>query len=136
MSHHTLKDVYASVTTKIIAALETGTPPWVHPWRAGAGSLCPANLSSGRRYRGINVLLLNMTAMERGYSLNRWLTFQQARALGGHVRKGEQGTEVVLYKLRERDGEKPDSGVQRRPDCRRTRSLASDHCRSSRVASL
>jgi antirestriction protein ArdC len=106
---HSLKDVYASVTNKIITALESGTPPWVHPWQAGAGSLCPANLSSGRRYRGINVLLLNMTAMERGYSLNRWLTFQQARSLGGHVRKGEQGTEVVLFKMLEREGEKPDS---------------------------
>ena len=106
---HTLKDVYASVTNKIITALESGTPPWVHPWQAGAGDLCPVNLSSGRRYRGINVLLLNMTAMERGYSLNRWLTFQQARALGGHVRKGEQGAEVVLFKMLEREGDKPDS---------------------------
>jgi antirestriction protein ArdC len=58
-------------------------------------------LSSGRRYRGINVLLLNLQAMQCGYSVNRWLTFQQARALGASVRKGEHGTEVVLFKMLE-----------------------------------
>lgn len=100
---YVLKDVYASVTDTIIAALEAGTPPWVHPWNAGAGDMCPANLSSGRRYRGINVLLLNLKAMQCGYSANRWMTYQQARALGANVRKGESGMEVFLYKLLEAD---------------------------------
>jgi antirestriction protein ArdC len=104
---YVLKDVYASVTNTIIAALEAGTPPWVHPWHAGAGDMTPANLSSGRRYRGINVLLLNLQAMQRGYSVNRWLTYQQARALGANVRKGETGTEVVLYKLLDKAAEQP-----------------------------
>jgi antirestriction protein ArdC len=96
---YVLKDVYASVTNTIIAALEAGTPPWVHPWDAGAGDMRPCNLSSGRRYRGINILLLNLKAMRCGYRANRWMTFQQARSLGAHVRKGEQGTEVVLFKM-------------------------------------
>jgi antirestriction protein ArdC len=100
---HFLKDTYQSVTDTIIAALEAGTPPWVHPWNAGAGDMCPANLSSGRHYRGINVLLLSLKAMQCGYSANRWMTYQQARVLGANVRKGEAGTEVVLYKLLEAD---------------------------------
>lgn len=98
---HTLRDVYQNVTNTIIKALEAGTPPWVHPWHSGAGDMVPANLSSGRRYRGINVLLLSMRVMQHGYATNRWLTYQQARALGAHVRKGEQGTEVVLFKMHE-----------------------------------
>ncbi len=106
---HSLKDTYQSVTDTIIAALEAGTPPWIHPWSAGSGDVCPANLSSGRRYRGINVLLLNLRAMKCGYSANRWLTYQQARALGANVRKGEAGTEVVLFKMLEREGDKPES---------------------------
>jgi antirestriction protein ArdC len=96
-----LKDVYQSVTNTIITALEAGTPPWVHPWQAGAGDMRPCNLSSGRRYRGLNVLLLNLQAMQCGYSVNRWLTYQQARSLGACVRKGEHGTEVVLFKMLE-----------------------------------
>ena len=98
---HTLRDVYQNVSDKIIEALETGTPPWIHPWQSSAGDWRPANLSSGRRYSGVNVLLLNMTAMHSGYAVNRWLTFQQARSLGAHVRKGEAGTEVVFFKMHE-----------------------------------
>lgn len=90
---------YASVTNTIIAALETGTAPWVHPWSAGAGDMVPRNLSSGRRYRGINVLLLSLKTMQCGYAANRWMTYQQARALGANVRKGATGTEVVLFKM-------------------------------------
>jgi antirestriction protein ArdC len=96
-----LKDVYASVTQRIIEALESGTPPWVHPWQSAAGSMLPFNLSSGRHYRGINVLLLNMQAAQRGYALNRWMTYTQARTLGAQVRKGESGTEVVFFKMHE-----------------------------------
>ena len=102
-----LKDVYQSVTNQIITALEAGTPPWVCPWQAGSGDLAPANLSSGRPYRGINVLLLNLRAMSSGYSVNRWMTFHQARGLGACVRKGEEGTPVVFFKMLERDGAMP-----------------------------
>ncbi len=101
MSNSPLKDVYASVTNRIIAAMESGTPPWVHPWQSSTGSLQPLNLSSGRHYRGINVLLLNMQAVQCGYAHNRWMTYNQARALGAQVRKGESGTEVVLFKMHE-----------------------------------
>jgi antirestriction protein ArdC len=97
------KDLYQSVTNQIIAALEAGTPPWVCPWAHGAGSASPANLATARHYRGINTLLLNMQAMAQGYGLNRWLTFQQARALGGCVRRGETGTGIVFFKMLERD---------------------------------
>lgn len=100
---HGHKDLYESVTNTIIAALEAGTPPWVCPWNGAQGSLTPANLSTGRHYRGINVLLLNVQAMSRGYAHNRWMTFQQARALGACVRKGETGTGIVFFKMLERD---------------------------------
>ena len=98
---HALKDIYQSVTNQIIAALEAGTPPWVCPWRAGSTSLAPANLSSGRPYRGINVLLLNLQTTSCGYSANGWMTFQQALAMGACVRKGEHGTPVVFFKMHE-----------------------------------
>jgi len=102
-----LKDTYQSVTNTIIAALEAGTPPWVHPWATGAGDMVPCNLASGRRYRGVNVLLLSLKTMQCGYTANRWMTYQQARALGANVRKGEAGTEVVLFKMLDIDLGKP-----------------------------
>lgn len=97
-------DLYQTVTDKIITALEAGTPPWVCPWSRAQGSLTPANLSTGRQYRGINTLLLNVEAMTQGYALNRWLTFQQALKLGGCVRRGETGTHIVFFKMLECDG--------------------------------
>jgi len=98
-----MQDLYQTVTAKIIAALEAGTPPWFCPWATTPGLALPANLSNDRPYRGVNVLLLNLQQMAHGYSLNRWLTFNQARALGGSVRRGEAGTQVVFFKLLERD---------------------------------
>lgn len=92
-------DIYQSVTAQIIAALEAGTPPWVCPWDRAHGSAIPANLCTGRPYRGINALLLNLQAISRGYPLNRWLTFQQARERGAHVRRGEAGTPIVFFKM-------------------------------------
>ena len=97
-------DLYTAVTQQIITALEAGTPPWVCPWNRGQGSVIPANLSSGRPYRGINILLLNLQQMASGYSTNRWLTYQQARALGAQVRRGESGTGIVFFKMLEADG--------------------------------
>lgn len=95
----TAPDLYTSVTLQIITALEAGTAPWICPWRRGGLGLPPANLSTGRPYRGINTLLLNLRASANGYNLNRWITFQQARALGGNVRRGESGTQVIFFKM-------------------------------------
>ena len=55
----------------------------------------PRNAATGRTYSGINVLILWDAVVEQGYATQSWLTFRQALALGGHVRKGERGTTVV-----------------------------------------
>ncbi|HEX6001900.1 MAG TPA: zincin-like metallopeptidase domain-containing protein [Hyphomicrobiaceae bacterium] len=55
----------------------------------------PKNASTGRRYSGINVLILWSAVVENGFSVQSWLTYRQALALGGHVHKGERGTTVV-----------------------------------------
>ncbi|MBV8501569.1 MAG: DUF1738 domain-containing protein [Paucibacter sp.] len=103
------RDLYASVTTQIIHALEAGTPPWICPWRRTGSDGRPTNAGSGRLYRGINVLLLNLRALSAGYRYNRWLTFRQALAAGGHVRRGEQGSPIVFFKMHEVEG--PSSGA-------------------------
>lgn len=99
----TLPDLYTTVTQRIIAALEAGTPPWQCPWRRVGADARPANATTGRPYRGVNVLLLNVQAMSCGYRSSRWLTYQQARAADAYVRKGEQGTLIVFFKMREVD---------------------------------
>ena len=89
---------YDSITNKIIAELEAGRFPWVQPWgtpSAKAQLALPKNASTSRTYAGINVLILWGEVIEKGYGGQSWMTFRQAVALGGHVRKGERGTTVV-----------------------------------------
>jgi antirestriction protein ArdC len=87
--------LYAQVTARIIAQLEEGRLPWVQPWTSGAAPVgLPHNGATERCYSGINILILWDRLFEKGYASQRWLTFQQAKTLGGHVRKGEEGTSV------------------------------------------
>ncbi len=90
-------DLFREVTDKIIAALESGTPPWRKAWQNENEGL-PANAVTGRNYSGINVMLLWADAVNKGYERNRWLTFRQAQEAGGNVRRGEKSTSVVLFK--------------------------------------
>jgi antirestriction protein ArdC len=87
--------LYAEVTDRIIAELEAGRLPWVQPWDGSKiDSGLPRNAGTGRRYSGINVLILWATVFERGFSGQGWLTYKQAQGLGGNVRKGETGTTI------------------------------------------
>ncbi|WP_144224690.1 ArdC family protein [Mesorhizobium amorphae] len=88
--------LYSEITDRIIADLERGCVPWVKPWgRAKAAIGLPTNAVTGRGYSGINILILWGAVIDRAYSSQNWLTFRQALALGGSVRKGEHGTTIV-----------------------------------------
>ena len=90
--------LYDDITGKIIAELEAGRVPWVQPWGTAAAKApltMPRNAATGRQYSGINVLILWGSVIQHGFAGQSWLTFRQALALGGNVRKGEHGTTVV-----------------------------------------
>lgn len=89
-------DVYAIVTEKIIDLLEQGLVPWRRPWTSTG---LPRNLVSKKPYRGINYFLLSASK----YVSPSWLTLRQANELGGHVRKGEESTIVVFWKVEDAD---------------------------------
>ncbi|HZA22878.1 MAG TPA: ArdC family protein [Dehalococcoidia bacterium] len=115
--------VYQIVSEKIIAALESGTPPWHKPWKAGI----PRNATSNRPYSGINALLLGTAP----YSDPRWLTMKQAKQKGGRIRKGEKSTLVIFWKQntitpgkrRRRDNRETDTPTEVLPglECRTVR---------------
>jgi antirestriction protein ArdC len=87
-------DLYARITGQIVEALEKGVRPWCRPWAAGLPINRPLR-ACGTPYRGINTLVLWAATMVRGYSSPYWLTFRQAKELGGYVRQGEHGAHVV-----------------------------------------
>ena len=90
-------DVYAQVTDRIVAELEAGVRPWVQPWIAShaAGEVSRPLRFNGIPYRGINVVLLWLSALRRRYASPLWMTYKQAIELGGQVRRGETGSLVV-----------------------------------------
>lgn len=89
--------LYDEVTAQIIGELEGGRLPWVQPWSAEACPVpgLPRNALTGRCYSGVNVLILWIEVIARGYPSQGWLTFRQAQEAGGCVRKGERGTTIV-----------------------------------------
>ena len=91
-SETTTMDVYGIVTEKIISMLENGIVPWRRPWTSTG---LPRNLVSKKPYRGVNVFLLSASK----YVSPFWLTYRQANELGGHVRKGEESTLIVYWKV-------------------------------------
>jgi antirestriction protein ArdC len=54
------RDLYETVSAKIITELERGATPWVKPWSATAGQNVPCNAVTNRPYSGCNVVLLWM----------------------------------------------------------------------------
>ena len=91
---------YEVVTNRILELLKKGVVPWRVPWGVG-DRFAPRNAVSKRPYSGINSLLLNSLDWED----NRFLTFRQARELGGRIRKGSRGCPVVSWHVPE-DSEK------------------------------
>jgi len=85
-------NVYEIVTEKIVKLLEQGIVPWRRPWTSTG---LPRNLVSKKPYRGINYFLLSASK----YVSPFWLTMRQANELGGHVRKGEESTAVIFWKV-------------------------------------
>ena len=85
--------VYDSVTNNIIAKLEAGITPWIKPWSVSGASGADRNVISKKEYSGVNRLILGMS----GYSSPIWGSFKQWQELGGNVKKGEKGTQVVFY---------------------------------------
>jgi antirestriction protein ArdC len=91
-----MSNLYQDVTARILTHLENGVAPWVKPWSATPGQNMPHNAATGRPYSGANVVLLWMAGAH--FAEPRYLTFKQAKALGGNVKRGEHGFQVVFVK--------------------------------------
>ena len=93
---------YEKITEKLIQLMEEGTNPWKKTWRAMKDGRIPHNFASGRNYNGSNQMLLSCAP----FSNAGWLTYKQAKAMKGNVKKGEKGTPIVFWSRieKEKDG--------------------------------
>jgi antirestriction protein ArdC len=83
----------------LLEKIKQGETPWRKPYQEGekyAGIALPRNPSSKHIYSGVNAMALRFAQEENGYSDPRWMTYNQASAMGGQVRKGEKGTFILV----------------------------------------
>ena len=102
-----MRDAHQEMTTKLVELVDEAGE-WSPPWHS-TNLTMPTNAKSKNHYRGMNILMCWLTAMNAGYKSNRWATFKQWTEMGGKVRRGEKGTQIMFFKSEERtnaDGEK------------------------------
>jgi antirestriction protein ArdC len=108
---------YETVTARIIESLKAGIIPWAKPWKGnGSNDPFPRNFRTGTPYRGANVLILWSSIYTSPY----WLTYKQAQELGGNVRKGEKGTQILFWKIGKRDAKPVEAEGQQDDKDRKT----------------
>ncbi len=96
-------DVRDYVTNKIIELIETDGLNFSRRFSVARG--LPVNASTGQGYTGVNVFLLSLECFSNGYAQNKWMTFNQAKSMGGNVKKGETGVKAIYYNTYEKKGE-------------------------------
>ena len=87
-------DIYAEITSRIIAEMEQGTIPWQKPWVSSGSCI---SYATGKPYSLLNQMLLGRPG--------EYLTFKQCQQAGGRIRKGEKASMVVFWKWLEQEDE-------------------------------
>ncbi|QNE42218.1 DUF1738 domain-containing protein (plasmid) [Hymenobacter sp. NBH84] len=91
-------DAYQIITDRILVKMEGGQIPWQKPWHSFGA---PRNYVTGHVYTGINAFLLHF--LSEGIPL--FMTFRQAKQLGGYIRQGAKGFPIIYYNVMEKETE-------------------------------
>ncbi len=91
------------ITAKIVAALEKDLLPWRRMWSTSTTGQ-HSNAVTGKPYRGVNPLLLQLHALDHGFQSNWWATFNQWKTLGCYINRrpdsvepGQWGVTLATY---------------------------------------
>lgn len=86
MANKNLNEAREMLVQKYLESLSQNQLPWDKPWQTNT----PKNALSGRKYNGVNRMLLSYVAEERGYKGARWCTFNQIADRQGKYHKDEK----------------------------------------------
>lgn len=106
------KDIFQEITNDIIQSLESDNGIWQKPW-----ALTLPLRGSGQYYQGINSLILSVKAFKESYIFGKWLTFKQAKELGGVVKKGQKATKIFYCSslaIKDQESNKPELGEDKK----------------------
>lgn len=87
------KEIYLEITRQLLDKLSQGTIPWRKSWQVGL----PTNLHSKKSYNGINFLNLCMNEYASPY----YVTYLQCKERGGFINKGEKGSWVIYWEVKQ-----------------------------------
>ena len=88
-----MNNLYEEVTNQIISLLESGYIPWRKPWFGTAAGAISHN--TGKPYSLLNQILLQIPG--------EYITFNQCKQEGGHVKKGAKAKRVYFWKMYRRE---------------------------------
>lgn len=101
-------NVYQEITNIIIDMLNEGTIAWTQSWAINGYTPenAPRNPVTGTIYTGVNSMLLVAYTLRNDYKSPFFVTFKQAKQLGGTVAKGATGHRVVWWNFQKQKDEK------------------------------
>ncbi len=112
-------EIRKQLTEQIVSALENGVHPWRKTWTSARNTGRAANVASSKPYRGLNPLLLEIHAQQRGFRSRWWGTYLQWQQLGCQVQKrpagvpqGRWGAQIVFFKPITKTIVNPKTGVE------------------------
>jgi antirestriction protein ArdC len=114
------EDIRQDIAKKIADAMAASQPPWRQPWGNSANGepsvpmMLPRNFLTGKRYTGINPLIIMGSSYVHGFASPHWGTMNQWATIGGYVKprpadvlEGNWRTNIVFYTTFEKDKEIP-----------------------------
>lgn len=96
--------VYQIVTDRIIAQLEQGIIPWEKPWVNTSSTSMAVSHNDGRVYSLINQMMLGIPG--------EYVTYEQAKKAGGHVKKGCKASPVVFWSVMTKEAKDKDGNTK------------------------
>lgn len=90
----------SKVWDDLVSKVENNPGVWSKPWFVDPVShkiMRPYNPITKRNYHGYNLVHLEISRITQGYMFNQWCTFNQCKAAGGFVKKGEKGTPIIVF---------------------------------------
>lgn len=80
---------------RLLERIEKAQGNWVREWVEHGGGV-PSNYTTGKAYRGINIIMLWSAREQLGYRSSQWAGYKQWLAKGYQVRAGERSTIVFV----------------------------------------
>lgn len=102
-----------SVADQFLKLLDKDNPvdamSWVRHWQIIGN---PRNVLTNIDYRGTNAFLLSLVQINKGYKDPRWITFAGTKQIeGAHVKKGEHGTKIQRWLVKDLTKKKGEKGA-------------------------